>query len=93
MATATVTLATGTPAQFAGSAAVGATVTATATCTTGTMISGGASVTNPDVTKKVAAILVSRQTAANQWTATAVIVAVPGSGSTPSITAYATCVS
>jgi hypothetical protein len=76
-----------------GNAVVGDTVSATATCATGNMISGGASVQNPEPKKKVAAVLESRQTGTDTWTATAVMVATPGAGSTPSITAYATCVS
>jgi hypothetical protein len=57
------------------------------------MIAGGASLTNVDTSKKIPAVIASFQSAANTWTATAVIVAVPGSGGPPSIGAYATCAS
>jgi hypothetical protein len=86
-----VTQTIGTAATFKGNDAVYATVTSTATCSTGKMVGGGANVSNPNVAKKVAVVLQSYPSGAAVWTATAVLVYVNGNGSPPSVTAYALC--
>ncbi|MFL5682441.1 MAG: hypothetical protein ACJ77O_04795, partial [Chloroflexota bacterium] len=82
----------GTAVGFDGNDLLGATVTATATCTTGKLVSGGGNVTGNNV--KHYAVITSSfpNTTATTWTVVATIVA--GShapGNPPSLTAYALC--
>ena len=82
---------TGTTTGFAGNENLGATVTATATCTTGTLVSGGGDVNGNNV-KHYAAITSSYPSSATTWTVTATIVAGShANGNPPSLTAYALC--
>ena len=85
---------TGATTGFAGNDGLGATVTATATCTTGTLVSGGGDVTDNNA-KHYAAITASHPNgAATTWTVTATIVAgSQANGNPPSLTAYALCAS
>ena len=87
-----VTRETGTTDGYGGNENLGATVTATATCSSGTLISGGGNVTGNNA-KHYAAITASYPSAdGDTWTVVATIVA--GShvnGNPPSLTAYALC--
>jgi hypothetical protein len=88
-----VTRATGTTAGFAGNDGLGTTVTATATCSSGTLVSGGGDVTGNNA-KKYAALTSSYPSNATTWTVTATIVAgTLANGGPPSLTAYALCAS
>ncbi len=88
-----VSLDTGTTSGFGGNDNLGSTVTATATCSSGTLASGGGNVTgNND--KHYAAITSSYPSSATTWTVVATIVAgTQANGSPPSLTAYALCAS
>jgi hypothetical protein len=88
-----VSLVTGTAAAFAGNAIVGDTVTATASCSTGTMVGGGANIAGNSATKQIAAVTASYPSAADTWTVVATEVVHAGNGSPPSVTAYALCAS
>ena len=67
---------TGTTAGFDGNDGLGATVTATATCTTGTLVSGGGNVTDNNAGKHYAAITSSYPSSdGDTWTVVATIVA------------------
>jgi hypothetical protein len=87
----TVTIVTGTAVAFAGSAAVGATVTATATCASGTLVGGGANITGNSTSNHMAVVTASYPSATSTWTAIATEVLHFANGSPPSVTAYALC--
>jgi Collagen triple helix repeat (20 copies) len=87
----TVTIVTGTAVAFAGSAAVGATVTATATCASGTLMGGGANITGNSTSNHMAVVTASYPSATSTWTAIATEVLHFANGSPPSVTAYALC--
>ena len=89
-----VTQVTGTTTAFGGNVVVGATVTATAQCSTGIMVSGGANITGNSANSAANAIAVvtsSYPTAANTWTVIATEVIHAATGNPPSVTAYALC--
>jgi hypothetical protein len=88
-----VTRATGTAASFAGNDGFGTTVTATVSCSSGTLVSGGGNVTGNNA-KKYAVITSSYPTSATVWSVTATIVAGSfANGSPPTLTPYALCAS
>jgi Collagen triple helix repeat (20 copies) len=87
----TVTIVTGTAVAFTGNAAVGATVTATATCASGTMVGGGANITGNSTSNHMAVVTASYPSATSTWTAIATEVLHFANGSAPSVTAYALC--
>jgi len=91
--TTTVTIVTGMAGAFPGNAAVGATVTSTASCSSGTMVGGGADITGNSAARTLAAVTSSYPSAAATWTATATAFVHTANGSPPSITAYALCAS
>jgi len=82
---------TGSTEGFPGNANLGETVTATATCASGSLVSGGGNVTgNND--KHYAAVTASYPSSASTWTVVATIVAgTHANGNPPSLTAYALC--
>jgi hypothetical protein len=84
---------TGTTAGFPGNVDLGGTVTATATCTTGTLVSGGGDINANGVNgKHWAAITSSYPSSATTWTVIATVVAGDqANGNPPSLTAYALC--
>jgi hypothetical protein len=84
---------TGTTDAFTGNENTGATVTATATCSSGTLVTGGGDV-NGNNAKHYAAITSSYPNSATSWTVIATIVAgTNANGNPPSLTAYALCAS
>ena len=84
---------TGTTDAFAGNENTGATITATATCSSGVLVSGGGDVNGNNV-KHYAAITSSYPSSATTWTVIATIVAgTNANGNPPSLTAYALCAS
>jgi hypothetical protein len=89
---ANVTIVTGTAVAFGGGAVVGNTVTATATCSAGTMVGGGANITGNSASNHIATVTTSFPSAANTWTVVATEVVHGGNGSPPSVTAYALCI-
>jgi collagen type I alpha len=89
----TVTIVAGTAGAFPGNAAVGATVTSTATCASGKLVGGGANITGNDAAHTIAAVTSSYPSAAATWTATATAFVHTANGSPPSVTAYALCAS
>jgi hypothetical protein len=88
-----VSIITGTPVTFAGNAAVNSTVSATATCPSGTMVGGGSLISGNDATHSIAAVTASYPSSAQVWTATATIMFHVANGQPPSVTAYALCAS
>ena len=85
------TRVTGTASGFAGNDGLGATVTATVSCSSGTLVSGGGDISGNNA-KKYAAITASYPSSATVWTVTATIVAgTLANGSPPSLTPYALC--
>jgi len=88
---------TGTTTGFTGNDGLGATVTATATCSTGTIVSGGGRVTGngdgtPGNDRHFAALTASYPSSATTWTVIATIVSgTQANGNPPSLTAYALC--
>jgi hypothetical protein len=84
---------TGATTGFGGNDGLGTTVTATATCTTGTLISGGGDVNNTNVGKHYAAITSSYPSSDGEtWIVVATNVAgTQVNGSPASLTAYALC--
>ena len=87
------TRATGSTIGFAGNDGLGTTVTATATCSSGTLVSGGGDVTGNNA-KHYAAITSSYPSSATTWTVIATQVAGSfANGNPPSLTAYALCAS
>jgi hypothetical protein len=86
--------ATGTTDAFTGNENTGATVTATATCPSGsTLVTGGGDVNGNNV-KHYAAVTSSYPSSATTWTVIATIVAgTNANGNPPSLTAYALCAS
>ena len=72
---------------------MGAPVSATATCSTGKMVGGGANITGNSAGNAIAAVISSYPTAAATWTATATEVIHASNGSPPLVTAYALCAS
>ena len=89
----TVTIVTGTAGNYPGNAAVGATVTSTATCSSGKLVGGGANITGNDAARTLAAVTSSYPSAAATWTATATAFVHTANGTPPSVTAYALCAS
>jgi len=86
-----VTRQVGTTDAFTGNENTGATVTATATCSTGRLVSGGGDVNGNNV-KHYAAITSSYPSSATTWTVIATIVAgTNANGNPPSLIAYALC--
>jgi len=85
----TVTIVAGTAGAFPGNAAIGATVTSTATCSSGKMVGGGANITGNDAAHTIAAVTSSYPSAAATWTATATAFVHAANGTPPSVTAYA----
>jgi len=86
-----VTIVTGTPVAFAGSASLGTTVTATATCSTGKMVGGGAQITGNATANAVAMLSASFPSATATWTVVAAEITHASNGSPPIVTAYALC--
>ena len=85
------TVVTGTAAGFAGNDGLGATVTGTATCTSGKLVGGGGDI-NGNNAKHYAAITSSYPSSATTWTVIATIVAgLNTNGNPPSLTPYALC--
>jgi hypothetical protein len=86
---------TGATTGFAGNANLGDTVTATATCSSGTLVSGGGDIDPNGVGgRHYAAITSSYPSSATTWTVIATIVAGDQTnGNPPSLTAYALCAS
>ena len=76
---------------FAGNAAVGSTVSATATCPSGTMVGGGSLISGNSATHAIAAVAASYPSSSQDWTATATIIFHFANGQPPSVTAYALC--
>jgi hypothetical protein len=89
-----VTRATGTTDAYGGNENTGATVTATATCPSGTkLVTGGGDVSGNNL-KHYAAVTSSFPSSATTWTVIATIVAgTNANGNPPSLTAYALCAS
>jgi len=84
-----VTIVTGGSATPTGSDAVGTLVgPVTATCTTGTLVGGGANVTNT-AGKLIVAVTSSYPSASNTWSAAGTVV--HGSANPPTLTVYALC--
>ncbi len=85
---------TGTTSGFNGNNGLGTTVTATATCSSGTLVAGGGEVTGNNA-KHYAAITASYPNGnGTTWTVVATIVAGnQQNGNPPSLTAYALCAS
>jgi len=75
---------------FDGNDVVGDAVTATATCASGTLVSGGGEITNSNG-KKYAALTSSYPSSATTWTVTATFVVELANGGPPSLSAYALC--
>jgi hypothetical protein len=86
-----VSIVTGTPVTFAGNAAVGAAVSATATCPSGTMVGGGSLISGNSASHAIAAVVASYPTSSKDWTATATVMFHFANGQPPSVTAYALC--
>ncbi len=76
---------------FAGNADVGSTVSATATCPSGTMVGGGSLISGNSATRAIAAVAASYPSSSQDWTATATIMLHFANGQPPSVTAYALC--
>jgi hypothetical protein len=88
-----VSRATGTTAGFGGNDNVGATRTATATCSSGHIVSGGGDV-NGNNDKHYAVLTSSYPSSATTWTVVATLFGgTDANGSPPSLTAYALCAS
>ena len=86
-----VTQVTGTTEPFGGNDNVGTTVTATATCPSGSLVSGGGDV-NGNNGKHYAVITSSYPSSATTWTVIATLFAgTDANGNPPSLTAYALC--
>jgi len=89
----TVARVTGAASGFNGNDGLGATVTATATCSSGKVVGGGGDI-NGNNAKHYAAITSSYASSATVWTVIATIVAGNQiNGNPPSVTASAVCVS
>ncbi len=76
---------------FAGNAGVGTAVSATATCSSGTMVGGGSLISGNSTANAIAAVVASYPTSSQVWTATAAIMFHVANGQPPSVTAYALC--
>ena len=76
---------------FAGNAAVGSTVSATATCPSGTMVGGGSLISGNSAANAIAAVIASYPASSQVWTASATIMFHFANGQPPSVTAYALC--
>ena len=92
----TITKVTGTPVSFpnANNQATGsAPATATATCSSGTLVGGGAVIVNNDIAKNAWFVQASYPSSATTWTAIGnnVHVANGNTGTASTITAYALC--
>ena len=89
----TVARVTGTAQGFNGNDGLGATQTATATCSSGKVVGGGGDV-NGNNPRHFAGITSSYPSSATTWTVIATILAgTQVNGNPPSVTAYAVCVS
>ena len=89
----TVARVTGAANGFAGNDGLGATQTATATCSSGKVVGGGGDV-NGNNPRHFAGITSSYPSSATTWTVIATILAgTQVNGNPPSVTAYAVCVS
>jgi hypothetical protein len=84
-------MSAGTTVTFAGNDGLGETVTATADCASGTLLSGGGNITGNNE-KHYAALTSSYPSSDTTWTVVATIVAGTfANGSPPSLTPYALC--
>lgn len=87
------TLVTGTPVTFGGNTPVLSTVSATASCTTGTMVSGGGLITN-NSDRRAAALTGSYPSSSTVWTVEAtLLVGTFANGQPPTLTPYVLCAS
>jgi len=89
----TITFVSSAASTFTGSAAVGATVNATATCATGKAIGGGADITGNSAANAIAVLIQTKPSSATAWTATATEVVHASNGSPPSLVAWVVCAS
>ena len=74
-----------------GSAVVGSFVTATVSCTTGKMLSGGANITGDGTSGGNMVLIGSYPSSTTVWTAVAQVTVAHGTGSAPSLVVYAFC--
>lgn len=86
-------LVVGTPVTSAANAARNTTVTATATCPSGSvLLGGGASVTTTAAQKERAQLVASYPSSTTTWSAVGVVaISALGGGQTMTVTAYALC--